>query len=261
MLKKILIIENDPDDFIDIKENLKDDWDIYPVDENKFNFSDIYSILSFVTHAINSDVDLVALIVDISLIGPEDDMGLELIRKIRGITDSIKYKIIPIFCYSRHEDMQLSAFKAGATNFFLKKSLAYTSNPRYKFLKQTMKALVFLYIDAIYQNQKLASFDIIMKELRVTHTDNRLILKAMLEHISFDEFERLVMSDNCDNELVNIIGDDQFEVLKNFKLKKNDREEFENQINDIADIIATIPAIGGLAGILKGIRLLSKKYW
>lgn len=261
MSKKILIIENEPDDFIDIKENLKDDWDIYPIYENQYNFSDIDSTFSFVTHAINSDVDLVALIVDISLIGRDDDTGLELIRKIRSNTDSIKYKIIPIFCYSRHEDKQLLAFQAGATNFFLKKSLVYTSNPRYRFLKQTMKALVFLYIDAIYHTQKLASFDIIMEELRVNHTDNRLILKAMLEHIGFDEFERLVMSENSDNELVKIIGYDQFNVLKKFKLKKNDREEFESQINDLADIIATIPAIGGLAGILKGIRLLSKKYW
>ncbi len=260
-MKKILVIENEVDDFDDIKSNLRE-WDIYPNDFSEIGSFDLKSISQFVLKALSENTDIVALIIDISLINYKDETGLELIKVIRNSNDdTLINKIIPIFCYSRHDDLKEAALKAGATNFFSKDSFTNTNDSRYLFLRQSLHALAFLYLDAIDYAQRLSNFDEIMEKLNESRVDNKLILNAVLQLLEFDDLDKLIESDETESELSQRLGEETLQDLKKVKLSEQDKERLENQLNDIADIIGTIPGLSPFAGILKGIRLLSKSLW
>lgn len=260
-MKKILVIENELDDFEDIKKNLRE-WDIYP---NKFsalgNF-ELNSISQFVLKALNEQSDIVAAIIDISLISNTDETGLELIKIIRDSNDeTLVNKIIPIFCYSRHDDLKEAALKAGATNFFSKDSLTDTKDSRYIFLRQSLQALAFLYLDAIDYAQRLSSFGEIMIKLNESRIDNKLILNSVIQLLSFNDLDRILDSNDTEKELTNRLGEQALLNLKKVKLSEQEKQLLESQIGDIANIIGIIPGLSPFAGILRSIKLLSKSLW
>ena len=82
-----------------------------------------------------------------------------------------------------------------------------------------------------------------------------------MQLLSFDDFDRLTQSNNTENDLIEILGNDYINNLKKIKLTHDEKENLEHQLSDIADILGAIPGLSPLSGILKGIKLLSKTLW
>jgi CheY-like chemotaxis protein len=258
---KIILIENDPKDFDDIKQNLND-WTIYPESINAFNGFEIEETLKFVLESLSKNNDVDALIVDIALKGDDDKTGLELINRIRDSNESFKNKIIPIFCYSRLDLEKENAFKAGATNFFHKDSLIVESNLRYKYFRQTLKALVFLYRDAIRYAQNLSDFDEINKKLEELHkeikSDSKIIIDVLFRIMSFDDIDKILQDENSEEAIMKKIGEDKLIEIKRYKLSEEQNRSINENIGHISDILATIPGLTPISGILKAIQLMTK---
>jgi len=260
-MKTLFVIEDTLKDFTSIKENFSD-WDIYP-GSNKGMIFQLDKLTKYVKETLESNKEIVAIIVDIALINDSDDTtGIKLIRNIRnGNNNSLKNKVIPIFCFSKHIQYKKEALKAGATSFFAKEILLNKADYRYAFLEQSVHALSFLYLDAIRQSQNLPSFGAVFQKLEKSHKDNMLILNAVLQLLDFTGLDTLLESDEIENELADRLGEQTLQNLKKVKLSEQEKENLENQLNDIAGIIGTIPGLSPLAGILKGVRLLSKSLW
>lgn len=257
-MKGILVIENELKDYLEIKDNFKD-WDIYPKEFSEIKNFELNAITAYVSKIITENNEIVALIIDISLLTQIDHTGLELIRKIRNINeDSYKNKIIPIFCYSRHEHLRKNAYKMGATNFFLKQSLVSPKDSRYTYLRQSLLALAFLYSDAVEHAQRLANFNEINKKLEQSLVDNDLILNALLQVLKFEELERFLSDEKSEESLIKKLGEDTLHELRKVKLSQLEKENLESHLNDVANILGNIPGFGPFAAILRGIKLLSK---
>jgi len=199
---------------------------------------------------------------DISLYGLTDKTGLELINNIRSHDeDSYKNKIIPIFCYSQHDHLQKEAYKCGATNYFSKNILYNTQDTRFIFFEQTLQALTFLYLDATEQARRLDLFAEIQKKLDRSMVENSLILNGVLQLLSLKDLDRILEKEDLDKSLTEILGNDAVLELRKAKFHVEQKELLESQLEDIAGILSSNPALVPIVSVLKGIRLISRTFW
>lgn len=253
-MKKIFLIEDEYNEYV-LLSNHFSEWEFYyPKDLlNTEKVDD--AMIKNINDAINDKtLGIVTLIVDIELFKrkndqPIDKSGLEIIRKIRSIHQDriINNKIIPIFCYSKHDDLKIEALKVGATNFISKQIILDTNETRFKFLKQSIHALSMIYLDVINRSQYLPNFEQIEKSLiEITESQKEFSnsqslifqgLLSMMKWVDYEAFANLPADENVEDKLITVVGSQVINEIKKTKLANKQKEDIDKMFDDIGDII------------------------
>jgi hypothetical protein len=248
-MNKLLLIENDPDDYKAIKK-IFSDWDVFPeMHEDIADYSDIDKIMSLIGTKIQDGIS--AIIVDIALKDEFDDLGIKIIQKIKAIND-IRYKTIPIYCYSQYPDKRDDALKKGATNFFKKNEVYGEDNtPEIIFLKQSLTALAFIYNDVCNMSPMLSDFTFISEQLNIILEGQNIMLKAIMQLSSYQDIIDLKDDDEFEQKVKEKIGEETFNKLLQHKWREADNENQEKMIENVIDIISAIPIVSWIGPVLK----------
>jgi len=269
-MKKIFLIEDDYREYEILKYHFAE-WDLYyPNILSNRSMVDDDLIDIIYTKITDESLGIVSMIVDIELFknrNPNvsmDKSGLKIIEAIRNINKDniIHNKVIPIFCYSKFDHLQIDALKAGSTSFFSKLVLLDPEETRYRFLKQTITALSFIYLDVIKKSLNLYDFAIIEKLLKDIYSSQSeitvsqaLILQGLLTVMKYGEFETLVnlpADSDVEDEIIKICGPQVITELKKSKLVRKQKEDIDNMLDDLGDIISPFKPI------FKAIKLFSR---
>lgn len=271
-MNKLIIIENEKRDFESIKSKFSD-WTIFPEEHNIIEYDNNDSILLTVKKAIDEE-QVSAIVIDISLINSEDKTGIEIIKQIRN-QDNIRYKIIPIFCYSRHGDdreIRKEAFTAGATNIFRKSIIDSQDEEGIDFLKKSLLALAFIYSNALGRALDLEEVNsslhdiiqhlgLINKKINSQLEVNKLNLLMSMNISSSDDMTEMTVDKKNKEILINLVGsEEKLMDLMRKKCRKEDKEKREQLMDDIADIISDLPVLFApqFAALFRCLKILLK---
>lgn len=263
-MNKILVIENTESDFNNVRK-IFSGWNILPDKHNEIDYNSNSKIVDSVKDAVQ-EKGISSIIIDISLQGDCDENGLEVIEKIRALKD-VEFKIIPIYCYSRHgntKSMIEKALRKGATNIFSKGRINNPQSDDIIFLQQSLTALSFIYSkscgDVFDIKDVLNQMSDINDKLRSIDAIAKINLNAILQFSTFQDIDDLTtLNDTNRATIANAIGgEDALENLLKTRWLTQNKAQQEELINQVADILSNIPGLSPIAAILKGITLISK---
>jgi CheY-like chemotaxis protein len=266
MSNKLLVIENEQSEFNKVKNIFNDCFEVFPENHREIDYENNNKIVEQIKKAIH-EKNISAIILDISLQGDSDTNGLEVIGEIRKL-EELKYKIIPIYCYSRHGNDQKiisQAFKKGTTNIFAKGNISNPQSDEILFLKQSLTALAFIYTDvcgkdALDLKEVIQQISKINKKLQNIDETTKTNLNAILQFSTFQNiFDLIEINENNKETIANAIGGEK--ILNNLLQTKwfvANKEQQEQLVDNVADIFSNIPILSPIAAILKGITLISK---
>ena len=270
MSNKLLIIEDNLDDFNKIKE-IFEGWqflpenheEIFKKDEN-FNKEDI---IAYINDKISS-FKVSAIIMDIALKGEKDEVGLDIIASIRDVND-YKNKTIPIYCYSNYatiDSIKNRALTIGATNIF-PKDKDDIKDKELIFLKRSLTALALNYVSICGKplylkdiNEKLQEINEKIEEI---YNIDKVNLQALLKLLDYQNIVDLTeINDTNEQTIVNIIGQEAFNNLKQAKWRQEDAEQQKKLIENIEELVSIIsgyfPVLLPFVSVFKLIKLFVK---
>jgi PleD family two-component response regulator len=264
-MNKLLIIEDEQSAFTKIQQIFQDCWNVLPVNHGDIEYTDNDRIISYIKNTIIND-GVSSIILDIALRGYEDREGFKIIEAIRKI-DELKYKIIPVYCYSNYgndKEYMSEAFKVGATNIFFKGNIDDPTSDEILFLKQSLTALSYIYsytcgyaLPINEVNKLNAEINDKLKDIDETTKTN---LNAILQFSTFQNIADLMEINDANRQNIEkALGGTEIlnNLLKNKWFTEN-KEQQEQLIDNVADIFSNIPVLSPIAAILKGITLISK---
>lgn len=273
-MNTIALIEDKSRDFESVKSIFSDTskqiWPNYEefwkmvlredADSQAGGFED--ELISNICDQIEGNIDnLSAIIMDISLYSKTDEVGIEIIRQIRKKED-VKFKLIPIFCYSRHgdsEDIRKKAYAAGATNIFNKEVVDDHSRYAKKDiaeLKISVDSQMLAYQLAHYSISSLKKVEDYLKKdaLKIDFLVEGIISLMKLDNI-------IKITDNKEKEqmLEGVFGGkEQFNEVKNKMYQFEDANDQTELLNDISDVLSQIPGLNVVSIVLKVLSMIRK---
>ncbi len=265
-MNTIAIIENDPDDFKSVKKIFSDTskqiWpDYHGFWKNVPRNSEEESI-RMICKQIEDNIDtLSAIIMDISLDNDDDRWGIKIIQQLRGKME-FKYKLIPIFCYSRHgndDDYRKEALAAGATNIFNKEivdNLGIGINQDLAELKISVDSQMLAYQLVQYS---LSSFNRVEHYLTEDAKKTDYLVEGLTTLIKIDNLNTITEDKDKEQMLEGVFGGK--EKLVEVKRKMIQLEEKYDQVellDDISGLLSLIPGLNLFSAFPKLISMIRK---
>lgn len=284
-MNTIAIIENNPSDFKSVKQMFKTSY-IWPTDSSEFwkkiptKKNDSENTLEFEEKLVssiceqiyNSIDEISAIIMDISLYCDLDESGLKIIRNIRN-KDEAKYKLIPIFCYSKHgktPDYREKALSIGATNIFDKKDIDNKGKVAQRIIEEfqiTMRAqMVAFEVSMMEINtlHKIKNIEDTVLEIRNSQIEDsgklNITTEMLLSMMSMSDLDSITNSEEKQRLIEKILGGkDQFEQIRQ---KMNQLEDRKNQVellDDISNVLSSIPGLNFVFPIVPKLLSIIRK--
>ena len=252
-MNTIAIIEDDPQDF-ELVKNIFDDTskNIWP-DYNEFwkkvwpKGADSQSggfendLVSNICNQIECNLtDISAIIMDISLYNDTDDLGIKIIKQIRNKKE-LKYKLIPIFCYSRHGNsigIRKEALASGATNIFNKEVVdnqGIDAKKDIAELKITVDYHMLAYQLAQYSITSLERVEDRMEE-NAKKTD--FLVEGLISLMKLDKINEITDDTEKEQMLESIFGGkDKLAEVKRELYREEKNNKLSDDLDDIADLL------------------------
>lgn len=268
-MNTIAIIENDRKDFNSVKAIFKTSnvwpndfsefWKSIPSKKSKLQSNNEFEqeLVSNICKKILLSIDdISAIIMDISLYSDLDESGLGIIKHIRNQVDA-KYKLIPIFCYSRHGsscDKRDKALAVGATNIFDKQDVGNRGKIAQRKIEEfqiTMRAQMLAYevsMVEINASKKLENIENTLASIRSTQIEDtcklNITTEMLLSMMSVERLNNITNKEENEKIIEKIVGGkEQLEQMRQRMCRIEDKNNQAELFNDIADILSSIPGL------------------
>ena len=274
-MKTIAIVEDDRKDFDSVKrmfeesnvlpQSYADFWKMVDTKNEEAVVSYIYNWL--IREITNNTI--CGIIMDIALLGDEDETGIKIIEKIRENQDP-KCKLIPVFCYSKYgEDgeKRKRALKNGATAVFVKEDIENTGiNARQNIVEFQihLKTQMLAYDMACYGlnvmqkvDDKLSS----IHDFNENHTKKLdLAIEMVLTMMKLNDLNLITDDTEKEQTIKEIVGgEDQLEQMRKKMYQIEDKYNQVEILNDISDVLSSIPGLNFVFPIVTKLLSMIRK--
>lgn len=284
-MNTIAIIENERKDFDSVKKmfnasnvwptDFSELWKEIPTkkDDSESTFEFEEKLVSSICTQIYDSIDEIsAIIMDISLYGDLDKSGLNIIRKIRN-REEAKYKLIPIFCYSKHGNIpeyREPALSAGATNIFDKQDIDNNGKVAQRKIEEfqiTMRAQMVAYevsMMEINTLHRIKNIENTLSDIRNTQIEDsgklNITTEMLLSMISLSDLDGITNNEEKQRLIEKILGGkEQFEQIRQKMYQKDDKNNQVELLEDIYNVLSSIPGLNFVFPIVPKILSMIRK--
>ena len=287
-MNTIAIIEDKVKDFDSVKnlfkasnvvpENFSLFWKDKPVFSKSPQPNEYEPILvDWICKKLDDIIDEIsAIIMDISLYNEIDETGIKVIKEIKNKKDA-KYRLIPIFCYSKHGSSDIfkdKAYLAGATNVFEKQYIGSNAPVAQRQIAQfliTTRAQMIAYELSMGEIRTLHNTQEVLSNIHNTlknsqemlldvHNKQNITTEMLLSMMRLTNLDGITNDEEKKQLIVKSVGgEEQFNQIYKKMSELEERNKQAETLEDTAKIMEAIPGINLLfPAVLRAFGLFRK---